>query len=68
MIDELLNQYNYPVFAREYFEQWMKWEESPEIGSTAPDFPLWTIDMEETSLSTTWKQYKYLVVEFGSFT
>lgn len=67
-MDDLLQRYNYPVFAKEYFEPLMNWDASPAIGSSAPDFPLWTIDMEETSLSATWSAYKYLVVEFGSFT
>jgi hypothetical protein len=68
MSDDLIKQYNYDVFAPENFEQWMQWDASPEIGSQARDFPLWTLDEAETSLSTLWSQHNYLIVEFGSFT
>lgn len=68
MTEDLINQYNYEVFAPENFEQWMQWENSPKIGSNAPDFSLWTLDEEETTLSTLWKSHSYLIVEFGSFT
>jgi hypothetical protein len=68
MSDDLITMYNYDVFAPENFEQWMQWESSPKIGSDAPDFPLWTLDEQETSLSTLWKSHTYLIVEFGSFT
>ena len=68
MSDDLILRYNYDVFVPENFEQWMRWDDSPEIGSTAPDFPLWTLDEAETSFSALWKEYKYLIVEFGSFT
>lgn len=66
--DQLTEQYNYAVFSRENFDPWMQWDASPAIGSTGPDFPLWTLDEAETSLSTLWGQQQYLVVEFGSFT
>jgi hypothetical protein len=68
MINDLITQYNYAVFARENFEPLMNWEASPVIGSAAPDFPLWHLDGTATSLSATWSQHKYLIVEFGSFT
>lgn len=60
--------YNYDVFKRENFEPIMNWEQSPAIGSPAPDFPLWQLDKSDTSLSQLWKDNKYLIVEFGSFT
>ena len=41
---------------------------SPSLGAPAPDFPLWTLTGEETSLSAIWGQHAYTVVEFGSFT
>jgi hypothetical protein len=50
MSDDLITRYNYDVFAPENFEQGMQWESSPKIGSDAPDFPLWTLDEQETSL------------------
>lgn len=64
----LIERYNYAVFKRENFEEWMQWDKSPTISSTGPDFPLWTLDEHETSLSALWSQQQYLVVEFGSFT
>ncbi|MCI0710457.1 MAG: hypothetical protein L0154_09880 [Chloroflexi bacterium] len=68
MSDDLIAKYNYDVFASQNFEQWMRWDSSPKIGSDAPDFPLWTLDEQETRLSALWKQHNYLIVEFGSFT
>lgn len=65
----LLTKYNYDEFRPEKFEPWMCFDESPEIGSKAIDFPLWQAnDQTETSLSTLWSQHEILVVEFGSFT
>ncbi len=60
--------YNYDDFVPEKFEVWMRFEESPPLGSPAPDFPLWTLNGEETRLSRVWSQYVYTIVEFGSFT
>ena len=61
-------QYNYTTFHRDAFTPLMRWDISPPIGEKAPDFPLWTLDETETSLSALWEQHKYLIVEFGSFT
>jgi hypothetical protein len=66
--EDLILNYNYAVFEPANFEPLMQWENSPAAGSEAPDFPLWTLDETETSLSTLWQQYTYLIVEFGSFT
>lgn len=41
---------------------------SPTLGAPAPDFPLWDLDGNETTLSAIWEQHTYTVVEFGSFT
>ena len=60
--------YNYDEFVRAKFEPWMRFDESPPLGAPAPDFPLWTLEGEETSLSAIWSQHTYTVVEFGSFT
>lgn len=68
MTDDFVEKYNYDVFSPEHFEQWMQWEASPSIGATATDFPLWTLDEQETSLSSLWHKYSYLIIEFGSFT
>ena len=48
----------------------MRFDESPELGVAAPDFPLWRLqeDRAQTSLGEWWSSNLYLVVEFGSFT
>lgn len=68
MSDELIQKYNYDMFYAENYGPWMQWGSSPEIGSSATDFPLWTLDEQETSLSALWRAHNYLIVEFGSFT
>ena len=69
MDNDLLKQYNYDQFIPENFEQWMRFDQSPPIGESAPDFPLWNMeDRQETSLKELWSNNLYLVVEFGSFT
>jgi hypothetical protein len=65
----LTEQYNYDSFTRSNFEPWMRFDSSPPIGQQAPDFPLWRLeDRGETRLSEIWAEYRFLVVEFGSFT
>ena len=68
MNSDLIQRYNYDVFKHDNYVHWMKWDESPSVGSDAPDFPLWHLDETETSLSSLWQEYKFLVIEFGSFT
>ncbi|MEK6221113.1 MAG: hypothetical protein N2D54_02585 [Chloroflexota bacterium] len=64
----LLEKYNYDSFIPENFEQWMRFEDSPKVGSSGLDFPLWNLDEEETSLSEIWEKNAVTIVEFGSFT
>jgi hypothetical protein len=64
----LLKNYNNDSFIPENFEQWMRFDESPKVGSSALDFPLWNLDEQETSLSEIWKKNQITIVEFGSFT
>ncbi len=66
--NDLLARYNYHSFIPDLFEPWMRFDESPPIGEFAPDFPLWSLEGNETSLAETWAAHRYLVVEFGSFT
>jgi hypothetical protein len=66
--NDSIARYNYDEFIPAKFEPWMNFEKSPPLGQKAPDFPLWTLDGEETSLSNVWSQQVYTVVEFGSFT
>ncbi len=66
---DLLQLYNYDSFIPENFGPWMRFDESPALGSPAPDFPLWRLsNKSETRLSELWKNHAYTVVEFGSFT
>lgn len=65
---DLAERYNYDSFVPEKFEPWMNFEQSPPVGQKAPDFPLWTLEGAERSLSTLWSENTYTVVEFGSFT
>ncbi|MEK6256142.1 MAG: hypothetical protein N2C13_02350 [Chloroflexota bacterium] len=65
---DLLANYNYDEFVPHKFGPWMRFDESPPLGTTAPDFPLWNLKEEETSLSSIWSENLYPIVEFGSFT
>ena len=65
---ELLATYNYDEFVPHKFRPWMRFDESPHLGTIAPDFPLWDLDEKESSLSAIWSENIYTVVEFGSFT
>ena len=62
-------EYNYDAFVRSKFGPLMRFGESPRVGETGADFPLWAAkDESKTSLSELWKAHEFLVVEFGSFT
>jgi hypothetical protein len=65
--EDRIAYYNYAVFGRQAFKM-LSWENSPAIGKPAPDFPVWDIDGNETTLSAIWSQHTYTVIEFGSFT
>lgn len=65
---DLLTRYNYDAFIPENFMPWMRFNEAPRAGTEGPDFPLWTLDETETSLSAVLKENLYTIVEFGSFT
>ncbi len=67
-MNDLVSRYNYDSFTLEKFEPWMNFEISPKTGTTALDFPLWTLDETETRLSEIWSQNDFTIVEFGSFT
>jgi hypothetical protein len=68
MSDDLLGRYNYAKFTEEGASPWLNFENSPPLGETAPDFPLWELDGQPTSLEELWSRNTYTVVEFGSFT
>ncbi len=63
-----IEQYNYDVFTSSKYLPLMRFDQSPPLGESAPDFPLWTLDEEETTLSAIWGSNLFTVVEFGSFT
>lgn len=64
----MTERYNYHSFVWELVDPWMRFHESPPLGTEAPDFPLWHLDGGQTSLSELWAQNTYTVVEFGSYT
>lgn len=69
MIDlDLIQRYNYDEFVPEKYEPGMRFDESPPLGTPAPDFPLWDLEGAETRLSAIWSAHAYTIVEFGSFT
>ncbi|KAA3647861.1 MAG: hypothetical protein DWQ07_02420 [Chloroflexi bacterium] len=68
MDSDLIQRYNYDEFVPEKFGPWMRFLESPAVGQKGPDFPLWDLEENETSLSAIWSQNAYTIVEFGSFT
>ena len=65
---DLISKYNYNAFIPENFKPWSRFDQSPPIGVAAPDFPLWDLEENQTSLSEIWSQKTYTIVEFGSFT
>ncbi len=65
---DLITNYNYDSFIPEFFQPLMRFEDSPRAGSTGPDFPLWDLEEQETSLSQVWSAKLFTIVEFGSFT
>ncbi len=65
---DLITRYNYTDFVPVKFQPWLKFKDSPPLGETAPDFPLWNLDGSETRLSEILSQNTFTVVEFGSFT
>lgn len=65
---DVVTGYNYDAFTPEKVLPWLNFEDSPPLGTPAPDFPLWDLDGRETRLSEVWSQHLYTVVEFGSFT
>ena len=65
---DLLSRYNYDSFVPEFFEPWLRFEESPALGRVAPDFDLVDLDLNETRLKEVVAESAYTIVEFGSFT
>jgi hypothetical protein len=65
---DLLDKYNYDAFVPDKFMHWMRFSESPALGEDIPDFSLWPLDSEPTSLHEVIQNHRYTVIEFGSFT
>jgi len=69
MNNDIFENYNYDKFVPDKFEPLMRFDQSPTLGTPAPDFPLWKLENRQpTSLKELWSNHLYLVVEFGSFT
>ena len=64
----MITRYNYDEFVPEKIFHWLNFDASPLLGHSAPDFPLWDLNGQETRLSELWSANTYTVVEFGSFT
>ena len=65
---EQITLYNYDEFVPSKFMPLMRFDKSPALGQPAPDFPLWDLEQNETSLKQIISNHLYTVVEFGSFT
>lgn len=65
---ELITAYNYAEFTPEKVRPWLNFDNSPALGTPAPDFPLWHLDGTTTTLHEIRMQNRLTVVEFGSFT
>lgn len=66
--EDLIRAYNYASFTLEAVSRWLRFDESPAVGTVGPDFPLWDLEGHEVRLREVWRQYALTVVEFGSFT
>ncbi len=65
----LLERYNYPDFTPQYFQPWMRFDQSPPLSETRPNSPLWHAeDGHGYPLDQLWSKARYTIVEFGSFT
>jgi hypothetical protein len=65
---DLISRYNYDEFIPAKFEPWMNFDSSPALGEPAPNYPLWDLEQEKTSLRRIFSKNVYTIVEFGSFT
>lgn len=65
---DLITRYNYDEFIPAKFEPWMNFENSPALGVPAPDYPLWDLEENQTTLRENISLKLYTIVEFGSFT
>ena len=66
--EDMIQRYNYDSFVPDNFMPWMRFDASPPLGEPAPDYALWDLGGEETSLSSLWGNHLYTIIEFGSFT
>jgi hypothetical protein len=63
-----IQAYNYDTFVEEKVAPWLRFDKSPPLGLTAPDFSLTTLDGRGIRLSEVWRKATYTIVEFGSLT
>ncbi len=67
-MSDMIAKYNYDEFVDEKFERWMRFDESPRLGSPAPDHTLTTLDGHAVKLSDIRRKNVFTVIEFGSLT
>ncbi len=65
---DLLERYNSDSCVPEKFHPWLNFDSSPPVGRVVPDFPLWDLDEQETTLKSILSHNDFTIVEFGSFT
>ncbi len=63
-----ITAYNYDEFIGEKVERWFRFDEAPNAGTEAPDFPLTTLDGDTVTLKQIWRKSPYTIMEFGSMT
>ena len=64
----IIEEYNYDSFVPEKFERWLRFHESPPVGTPLPNFPLTDLDGNNVELRELWRAKAYTIMEFGSFT
>jgi hypothetical protein len=64
----LIKAYNYDSFVPEKYERWLNFDSSLPLGKIIPDFTLWDLHKEETTLLTEVNRHPLTFIEFGSFT
>jgi len=66
--NDLITEYNYDSFVPEKYERWLNFESSLPLGKIVPDFNLWDLEEQQTSLLTEVNRNPLTFIEFGSFT
>lgn len=64
----MVDYYNYDEFVPEKFERWLRFDQSPALGSKVENFQLWDLEGNSISFEEILNPFQFTVVEFGSFT